>query len=69
MHRTRNAACLQGHRGFKSHPLRHFVLTLRQLSRKSLAFFVKLPLACGLPEIEIHAGIAPGTRWGIAGTL
>ena len=24
MHRTRNAAYLQGYRGFKSHPLRHF---------------------------------------------
>ncbi len=23
MYRTRNAACLEGHRGFESHPLRH----------------------------------------------
>ena len=26
MYRTRNAACLQGHRGFKSHPLRQLIL-------------------------------------------
>ncbi len=30
MYRTRNAACLEGHRGFESHPLRHRQIVLAQ---------------------------------------
>ena len=30
-HRTRNAACLRGHRGFESHPLRQFGALARRL--------------------------------------
>jgi hypothetical protein len=40
MYRTRNAACLEGHRGFESHPLRHRLIFLRKIK----------PVLVGLPR-------------------
>ncbi len=58
MHRTRNAAYLQGYRGFESHPLRH-----GELSR--LNFRVKPPVEClstGAGEMSYLAGHAQYQR-------